>query len=319
VVAEAVVVGVGRAGPSDANGGAGGAVVTLSVVIPAHDEGAVIERCLERLAGADVGEPMQVVVACNGCTDDTAERARGVAGRCDGEVRIEVVETATASKIAGLNLGDERAEHFPRLYVDADVVIEGEAIRAVAAALRRPGVLAAAPKMRVDAAGSSWPVRAWYAVWRHSPYHRTAMLGAGVYGVSEQGRSRWGAFPSIIADDEFVRSHFTEDERVNPAGATFVITAPRGVWGLVKVKSRSRLGLYELRSRFPELSTVSRRKSGSLSREIARRPWLWPAAGVYVLLGAVVRWRAAKQLRDLADYAWERDESSRVAPSRGLG
>ncbi|MEM9789578.1 MAG: glycosyltransferase family 2 protein [Planctomycetota bacterium] len=288
----------------------------ISVVIPAHNEGAVIERCLERLLAAEVGEPMRVVVACNGCTDGTAERARAVAERATGPTTIAVVETEVGSKIEGLNLGDAASEGFPRLYIDADVVIDGPAIRATVEALRGSGVLAAAPKMAVDTSRSSWPVRAWYAVWRQSPYHRTAMLGAGVYAVSEAGRARWDKFPKIIADDEFVRANFAEDERVNPPGVTFGITAPRTLWGLIKIKSRSRLGLYELREKFPELASTSEKKTGSLWRSVVGRPGLWPGAVVYLLVGAVVRRRAAKQLRRLADYAWERDETSRAAVAR---
>ncbi|MEM6755938.1 MAG: glycosyl transferase, partial [Planctomycetota bacterium] len=236
--------------------------------------------------------------------------------RATGPTTIAVVETEVGSKIEGLNLGDAASEGFPRLYVDADVVIDGPAIRATVEALRGSGVLAAAPKMAVDTSGSSWPVRAWYAVWRQSPYHRTAMLGAGVYAVSEAGRARWDKFPKIIADDEFVRANFAEDERVNPPGVTFGITAPRTLWGLIKIKSRSRLGLYELREKFPELASTSEKKTGSLWRSVVGRPGLWPGAVVYLLVGAVVRRRAAKQLRRLADYAWERDETSRAAVAR---
>ena len=49
----------------------------VSVVIPAHDEEAVIGRCLDALfEGALPGE-LDVVVACNGCTERTAEIAGG--------------------------------------------------------------------------------------------------------------------------------------------------------------------------------------------------------------------------------------------------
>src|SRR5262245_58336894 len=47
-----------------------------SVVIPAHNEARVIERGLSSLLeGARPGE-LEIVVVCNGCTDDTAARAR---------------------------------------------------------------------------------------------------------------------------------------------------------------------------------------------------------------------------------------------------
>ena len=49
----------------------------ISVVIPAHDEEAVVGRCLAALLdGARPGE-LDVVVVCNGCTDATADIARG--------------------------------------------------------------------------------------------------------------------------------------------------------------------------------------------------------------------------------------------------
>ncbi len=91
---------------------------TASIVIPAHDEGALIASTLRGvLADALPGE-FEIVVAANGCTDDTVAQASSVPG-------VTVVETAIASKIAGLNLGDKAATAFPRIYLDADGQIEG--------------------------------------------------------------------------------------------------------------------------------------------------------------------------------------------------
>ena len=45
-------------------------------MIPAYNEGEVIERCLKALlADAREGE-FEIVVVCNGCKDDTAARAQ---------------------------------------------------------------------------------------------------------------------------------------------------------------------------------------------------------------------------------------------------
>ncbi|MEO0477153.1 MAG: glycosyltransferase, partial [Planctomycetota bacterium] len=167
----------------------------ISIVIPAYNEADVIERCLRALTDRPVDGGIEIVVACNGCKDNTAELAR----RFDESVKV--VETQTASKIAALNLGDTHTTAFPRIYLDADVVIDLDTIEAVADVLRTEQALAAAPKMQVDLSRSSWPVRAFYHVWLKQPYHQMGLIGGGFYAVSQAGRARFERFPSIIADD----------------------------------------------------------------------------------------------------------------------
>ena len=102
-----------------------------TIIIPAHNEATVIGRTLEALADGQLREGTHVVVAANGCTDDTMGIARGFADR----LRITVLDLPVASKQAALNgaddflFGDDRQENFPRIYLDADV--ELTAIRGV--------------------------------------------------------------------------------------------------------------------------------------------------------------------------------------------
>src|SRR5262245_57178730 len=185
----------------------------ISIVIPAHDESAVIARCLEALLrGAQPGE-LEILVVCNGCSDDTAEIAR----RFGPDVRV--IETAVPSKSNALNLGDEAARGFPRFYVDADVVLEVRDLRATAAALESGRCLAAAPRLRVDLSECSLPVRLYHRIWMDLPYVQEGMLGSGVYALSESGRARVGRFPDIIADDDLVRLAFRPSERISVPGA----------------------------------------------------------------------------------------------------
>ncbi|HEY0870078.1 MAG TPA: glycosyltransferase, partial [Acidothermaceae bacterium] len=66
------------------------AATRVKIVIPAHDEAAVVDRCLSAvLASARPGE-FDVVVISNGSTDDTVARARAAGARLAHEV--EVVE-----------------------------------------------------------------------------------------------------------------------------------------------------------------------------------------------------------------------------------
>src|ERR1017187_9023596 len=98
----------------------------ISIVIPAFNERSVIARTLKAMTdGANPGE-LDVIVVCNGCTDDTATIARGF-GR-----PVRVIETKLGSKPHALNLGDQAAVTFPRIYADADVVISINTIRGLA-------------------------------------------------------------------------------------------------------------------------------------------------------------------------------------------
>ena len=283
----------------------------VSVVIPAYNEEAVIGRCLTTLMdGAEPGE-LQVVVACNGCTDRTAERAR------EFGPAVQVVDTPRASKTAALNLGDDVASVFPRIYLDADVTLRPADWRAVAAALRDGSALAAAPTMEMDFEGASWPVRAYYRIWQLLPYVREGMIGSGCYALSAAGRARFDEFPDVIADDGYVRMLFTARERARVEGARSRVVAPRRLDDLLKIKRRSRLGGYELRERFPELAAREQagKSYGGALGAVAQRPWLWPHAAVYGWVNLAARRSAARALASREAYSWDRDEASREAAS----
>lgn len=124
-----------------------------SFVIPAYNEGRVLARCLDALHGycaaADARCPLHVVVAANGCTDDTVAVARRYRG-------VTVVDIPDSSKRAALDAGDEAAgDVFPRVYLDADIVLDHEAISGLVTALSTPARWS--PRR---ASGSSPPVRA---------------------------------------------------------------------------------------------------------------------------------------------------------------
>src|SRR6476659_6853296 len=87
-----------------------------AVVIPAHDEAAVIGRCLRSIEAAVRERDLEVVVVCNGCADATADVAASFPW-------ARVVEIDEASKPAALRAGDRAVSAFPRVYLDADVVV----------------------------------------------------------------------------------------------------------------------------------------------------------------------------------------------------
>ncbi len=277
----------------------------ISVIVPAHDESSVIAHTLRSLTEGCADGELQIVVVCNGCSDDTAEIARGFGSP------VEIVETPLASKAAALRLGDEAAIGFPRFYVDADVELPLDSLRRVADVLRRGPWLAAAPEMRVDLSGCSRPVRAYYAIWTRLPYHADGMIGSGVYAMSEAGRSRFDTFPDIISDDGFARLQFGPDERTSVEGAAFTIRAPKTLASVVRIKTRSQKGAVQLLRAYPELARNDVRNYQSSLAGILRDPRQWMNCCVYLYVISVTKLRAywLNYARDLGE--WERDDTSR--------
>lgn len=176
-------------------------------------------------------------MVANGCTDDTAARARRFADR-----GVTVVETPVGSKTGALNLGDEACTSFPRFYVDADIEVTIDALREVARLLERDELVIAAPRAVVDYRRRPWLVRGFYAVWTSLPYFTEGVIGAGIYAFSERGRRRFDRFPDIIADDEFARLQARPHERGNTERGTFTITPPTTLRDVLKIFTRSRVG-----------------------------------------------------------------------------
>ena len=193
-----------------------------SVVIPAHNEQAVILSGLDALFQGFVDDELDVVVVCNGCTDSTAELARS----CGHP--LTVVELQTASKPAALREGDSRTTVFPRIYLDADVRMPGSSARAVLERLRGNRVLAARPPLVYDSTGASAVVRSYYRARSRLPTVMTALWGAGVYGLSAAGRGRFAEFPDLQADDFFVDQLFgMGDVEIVPCAPVVVRTPQR--------------------------------------------------------------------------------------------
>lgn len=274
------------------------------VVIPAHDEAAVLAGNLRRLlAGLEPGR-LDVVVVCNGCTDDTAAVARAVPG-------VRVIEIAEASKTLAVAAGNAACTTFPRVHLDADCAIGGADVLRLVAALDAPGVLAVAPERVLDVDGCGWLVRQFYRVWEALPQVRQGLFGRGVFVLSEEGQRRVDALPRVMSDDLAVSEAFAPHERLVVAGALVVVRAPRRLGDLVRRRARVATGVSQadqLGVRRPGSATSVR----VLARLALRQPRLAPGVPVFLAVGVVARLRSRRAVR-AGDYStWLRDESSRA-------
>jgi len=276
-----------------------------SIVIPAHNEESVISNCLNLLATRQDYIQLQIIVVCNGCSDNTANIVRSFSG-------VHCIETDVASKSNALNLGDDCALYFPRFYLDADIRMSPKGILDIVKHMEVSSALAASPEAQMDFSGCSWLVRSYYTIWCDLPYCRAGMIGAGSYVLSEKGRSIFARFPEIIADDRFVRALFSDSQRVCVNKVKAIVSAPTGIWGLIKIKTRSRLGGYEFESKFPELMNNETKDYALAIRELIPKVRLWPKVLVYLAVNLISRIRARKQFNSSKALAWERDDTSRI-------
>ncbi|MEV4621272.1 glycosyltransferase [Asanoa sp. NPDC049573] len=279
----------------------------MSVVVAAHNEATVIGRTLRHLlAGAEPGE-FDVVVAANGCTDDTAAVARAVPG-------VRVIEVAKASKPAALNAGDAAATSFPRIYLDADITLDAAGARALAAAVSGPsGVIAAAPRRVLDTAGRPLLVRAYFAVNGRLPAFRDALFGRGAIVLSKDARARFDQFPDLFADDLFLDALFTPSEKREVGEVPSVVATPTRTEDLLRRLGRVRGANTSLREAAAAAGAAvavrPSRKASWLVDVVLPRPWLWPAGACYATLTLLAERRAR---RTPAGAAWARDESTRA-------
>lgn len=285
-----------------------GSTFMVSIIVPAYNEGQTIEHCLRSiLADAEPNE-FEIVVVCNGCKDDTAERARKFVA-----AGVKVIETEVPSKTNAINLGDAAARSFPRFYVDADIELSAAAIRDVAALLTDDSeVLLAAPSAIVDYEHRDRWVRSYYKVWTKLPYVTHGVIGSGVYAFSRRGRARFDKFPEIIADDEFARLQVSPDERRSSPTSHFKITPPTSLRGLFKINTRVHAGTAELRGKFPHLYANDNTGPTRSLAVIARSPELWPHAPIYLGVIFCARLAARRKLRRGREKEWERDDTSRA-------
>lgn len=284
-----------------------------SIVIPAHNEGTVIDRCLRSLAEDPMGATCEVVVAANGCSDDTAERARAFEGRF---ARLVVLDLPAPGKVGALNAGDEAATALPRIYLDADIELGPGALTALVTELSSEQPLIASPHIHFDLSGADFVVRQFYRMFVATPYVRNGLVGLGVYGISAAGRARFGTFPELTADDLFVQRLFRADERRNTDGV-FTVQVPRTAKALLKVRTRVARGNAELAgsnldNESLDASATTGGTLGAVVQAIRRDPSMLPAAAAYVGITVLARRRAA---RAGAGRVWERDDSTRQNPN----
>jgi len=279
-----------------------------AVVIAAHNESAVIARCLDALEPLTKGGIAHVVVVANGCTDNTV-------GIASNRIGVTVLDLAVASKVAALRAGDRVAADGPRIYLDADVVLTAPAALAIFDALAPAsdtagGPLAGRPPIRFESSRASLAVRLWYRIRGQLPSIQKRLWGAGTYALSVRGRARFDEFPDIVSDDLFIDTLFTTNESIIVDTDPVTVYTPLTTADLMSILVRTYRTQREVEQQTVSgpISSAQRGQLRDIVTLLRRRPWLAPAAVIYVTVISRARLRARSVP---ASSAWERDNSSR--------
>lgn len=180
---------------------------SMLVLVPAHDEEGIIERCVGALVTQDYPGDCRVVVIADNCSDRTATLSRHA-----GASVLTRTDPLARGKGHALNWGLERLQEGTEeivMFVDADCVASPDLCREMARALSRPQVSVAQARYDVSnpKASSTSALRAAGFLLRHviQPRGRARLgLSCGLFGSGMAFRRslmRELTWPTSVTED----------------------------------------------------------------------------------------------------------------------
>lgn len=225
----------------------------LTIIIPAYNEASVISECLDSLLAQTYQGSVEIIVAANGCSDETAALARTYEdGFASKGYSLLVLEITRGNKNNAINHSDSMASFGNRLYLDADVVCDNDLIAQIVDELATTKPIYVSGTLNIQE-GPSFSSRCYGTIWKATPYIRDTIPGCGCYAVNAAGRALWNQFPKIHSDDKFVRLLFSRYQR-RQVKAKYYWPLPQGFLTLIKIRTRWTRGNRQLASLHPELS-----------------------------------------------------------------
>jgi hypothetical protein len=168
----------------------------LAIVVPAHNESALIERCVRSIAASDPSPGhREIVVIADNCTDDTAQRAAAAGARVLVRTNLELRGKGYALRMAFETLGAEGFDAF--LVIDADSMVSPNL---VAETVQRLNEGASAVQCRYRVANGATSVR--------TRLMEVAFLAFNV--LRPRGRSGWGLSAGVLGNGWALRAETLE-------------------------------------------------------------------------------------------------------------
>lgn len=185
----------------------GGALPSVTLIVPAHNEATVIVAKLANLAALDYpSERLSVVLALDGCTDDTPAVVQAALPRLHERLSIRVVEYAlNRGKIAVLNAQIEGAASDIVALSDASATLDPDALLRAAAHFSDATVGVVCGSYRLKDAGSEGERAYWDYQTAIKADEAAVAAPMGAHGAFYLfRRALWSSLPADTINDDFV-------------------------------------------------------------------------------------------------------------------
>jgi glycosyltransferase involved in cell wall biosynthesis len=179
----------------------GGFAPTVSVIVAAHNEEAVIERRVENLLTLDYPpELVEIVVASDGSTDRTDELVAALAAR---HPRVRLLGCPRAGKVAAQNQAVRAETAEVIAFSDANARWEPDALRQLVANFADPAVAYVCGRLALERAdGTNREGVYWrFELWQRASESAMGSITAGNGGIYAVRRSDYVETDSQIGHD----------------------------------------------------------------------------------------------------------------------
>ncbi len=303
----------------------------LALGVLAPDEEGSIERMLASLARQSLWralpvERRQVVVYANGCTDETAARARRFAASVPG---IEIVETAEKGKSQGWNALQAylRRDAPWWFFADADVILHWRALEHMLAAAREhPEVdvvsttlVSTARYVPVSRRGFLEAARVESERWKDP----RRMVSARLYAIRRVVVETIQLPPGLLNEDYYLTRLLGSDRVWRSPRSRVFAREPSRIGEIVRYQLRTRIGSFQARQISGPRVDSNKTAAAMAARTMRYRRLSWKAKVgklLWIPLKLYVELRARRVRADsLGESFWMNVGSAKLEPKRGRG
>lgn len=245
---------------------------SVTLLIPVHNESAIIERKMENTLRLDYRGGLEVVVVSDGSTDGTVGEIR----RFLSDSRLRLIELAPRKgKANALNEGIRAATGDIVVFSDASIMLDRDALTNIVAPFADPTIGCASGEDLIENAGGEGLYGRYELFLRNLESQLGSIVGASG-SFYAQRRSLVGSFPEGVAPDFL--SVLTTVEKGYRA-----VSVPSAVGYMTAVSSAKDEFSRKVR-------TIIRGMTALFSRKTLLNPARFPMFAFFLLSHKVMRW-----------------------------